>query len=146
MQEANLKIPKHEFTMLCDDIRQELGGKTSIMGLYDHHIVVPQLPYTLPKICFYTRFSSIDGAFKFNLSITSPTGEQRDVVCDSDIEMPDGANGGTFNVVVSPFDINNDGIYEVIIALAKGDDIFEYVYKFAVSDINSETYKIAKNS
>ena len=32
MQEVQIKAPKHEFTLLCDDIRQEMGGKTSLMG------------------------------------------------------------------------------------------------------------------
>jgi hypothetical protein len=134
MQEANLKIPKHEFTMLCDDVRQEVGGKTSIMGLYDHHIVVPQIPCILPKICFYTRFSNLDGLFKFNLSIISPNGEHRVIVCDSDVSIPTGAKEGTFNVAASPFDIIYEGIYEAIICLVKGNDSFEYVYKFAISD------------
>ena len=72
MQEVQIKAPKHEFTLLCDDIRQEMGGKTSLMGLYDHHIVVPQVPFVLPKVCFYTRFSRMDGTFKFSFSIVSP--------------------------------------------------------------------------
>jgi len=134
VQENNLKIPKHEFTMLCDDIRKELGGKTSIMGLYDHQILIPEIPYTLPKICFYTRFSNLDGIFKFNFSIISPDGEKRDIIRDSSVEIPDGAKEGTFNIVVSPFDISINGIYEVIIALTKCGDSFEYIYKFAVSD------------
>ena len=133
MQDTTLKIPIHEFTMLCDDIRQELGGKVSLMGLYDHHIAVAQIPYVLPKICFYTRFSNLDGVFKFSFSIIFPTGEQRDVISDSDVEIPKEAKEGTFNVAVSPLDITSEGIYEAIIALAKGDDRFEYVYKFAVS-------------
>ena len=53
MQEVQIKAPKHEFTLLCDDIRQEMGGKTSLMGLYDHHIVVPQVPFmtVLWRLC-----------------------------------------------------------------------------------------------
>jgi hypothetical protein len=77
MQEVQIKAPKHEFTLLCDDIRQEMGGKTSLMGLYDHHIVVPQIPFVLPKVCFYTRFSRMDGTFKFSFSIVSPTASAR---------------------------------------------------------------------
>lgn len=139
MQENDLKIPKHEFTMLCDDIRKEFGGKTSLMGIYDHHIVIPETPYVLPKICFYTRFSNLDGIFQFNFSIISPTGERRDIICDSDIEIPDGAKEGTFNIVASPFDITSEGLYDVIIALTKGDDSFEYIYKFAVSSSSNAT-------
>ncbi len=134
MQEVQIKAPKHEFTLLCDDIRQEMGGKTSLMGLYDHHIVVPQVPFSLPKVCFYTRFSRMDGDFKFSFAIVSPGGERKDVIRDSDVQIPDGAKEGTFNVIASPFEVNSDGIYEVILGLTKGADRFEYVYKFAISD------------
>jgi hypothetical protein len=133
MQEVQIKAPKHEFTMLCDDIRQEVGGKTSLMGLYDHHIVVPQVPFVLPKVCFYTRFGRMDGQFKFNFSIVSPAGERRDIIRDSDVQIPEGAKEGTFNVIASPFEVQAEGVYEVIIGLTKGADRFEYVYKFAIS-------------
>ena len=136
MQEVQIKAPKHEFTLLCDDIRQEMGGKTSLMGLYDHHIVVPQVPFVLPKVCFYTRFSRMDGTFKFSFSIVSPGGERKDIIRDSDVEIPDGAKEGTFNVIASPFEVSGEGIFEVIIGLTKGADRFEYVYKFAISDGN----------
>ncbi len=134
MQEVQIKAPKHEFTLLCDDIRQEMGGKTSLMGLYDHHIVVPQIPFVLPKVCFYTRFSRMDGTFKFSFSIVSPGGERKDIIRDSAVEIPEGAKEGTFNVIASPFEVGAEGIYEVIIGLTKGADRFEYVYKFAISD------------
>jgi hypothetical protein len=134
MQEVQIKAPKHEFTLLCDDIRQEMGGKTSLMGLYDHHIVVPQVPFSLPKVCFYTRFSRMDGDFKFSFAIVSPGGDRKDVIKESDVQIPEGAKEGTFNVIASPFEVNQDGIYEVILGLTKGADRFEYVYKFAISD------------
>ena len=134
MTEVQIKAPKHEFTLLCDDIRQEMGGKTSLMGLYDHHIVVPQVPFVLPKVCFYTRFSRMDGQFKFSFSIVSPGGERKDIIRDSDVQIPDGAKEGTFNVIASPFEVGSEGVYEVIIGLTKGADRFEYIYKFAISD------------
>jgi hypothetical protein len=134
MQEVQIKAPKHEFTLLCDDIRQEMGGKTSLMGLYDHHIVVPQVPFTLPKVCFYTRFSRMDGDFKFSFAIVAPNGDRKEVIRDSDVQIPDGAKEGTFNVIASPFEVVADGVYEVILGLTKGADRFEYVYKFAISD------------
>lgn len=134
MQEVQIKAPKHEFTILCDDIRQEMGGKASLMGLYDHHIVVPEVPFVLPKVCFYSRFSRMDGQFKFSFSIVSPTGERKDIIRDSDVQIPDGAKEGTFNVIASPFEVGAEGVYEVILGLTKGADRFEYVYKFAISN------------
>ena len=134
MQEVQVKAPKHEFTLLCDDFRQEMGGKTSLMGIYDHHIVVPQVPFVLPKVCFYTRFGRMDSQFKFSFSIVSPTGERKDIIRDSDVQIPEGAKEGTFNVIAALFEVAAEGVYEVIIGLTKGADRFEYVYKFAISD------------
>lgn len=39
------------WTIVCDDIRQEVGNKFSYMGLYGPQIFVPALPATLPKLC-----------------------------------------------------------------------------------------------
>ncbi len=134
MQEVQIKAPKHEFTLLCDDIRQEMGGKTSLMGLYDHHIVVPEVPFVLPKVCFFSKFSRMDGQFKFSFSVVSPNGERKDIIRDSDVQIPEGAKEGTFNVIASPFEVGAEGVFEVIIGLTKGADRFEYVYKFAISN------------
>ncbi len=134
MQEVQIKAPKHEFTLLCDDIRQEMGGKTSLMGLYDHHIVVPEVPFVLPKVCFFSKFSRTDGQSKFSFSVVSPNGERKDIIRDSDVQIPEGAKEGTFNVIASPFEVGAEGVFEVIIGLTKGADRFEYVYKFAISN------------
>jgi hypothetical protein len=37
-------------TIYCDDIRQEVGGKLSLMGVYNAVMYVPQFPVTLPKL------------------------------------------------------------------------------------------------
>lgn len=37
-------------TIYCDDIRQEVGGKLSLMGVYNAVMYVPQFPATLPKL------------------------------------------------------------------------------------------------
>lgn len=133
-QEIELKAPKHEFTLLCDDIRQEVDNKTSIVGLYDHHLIAAQVPIALSKICFYSRFTNMHGTYQFSFSIIAPDGECKDIVNNSDVEIPDGISEGTFHVTASPFDIRIEGIYKAIIGFAKSDDRFEYIYKFAVAD------------
>jgi hypothetical protein len=36
----------------CDDIRQEVGGKTSYMGIYAADMIIDAAaPFTLPKLC-----------------------------------------------------------------------------------------------
>lgn len=37
----------------CDDIRQEVGGKHSLIGCYGRALIVNKLPATLPKFCIF---------------------------------------------------------------------------------------------
>jgi hypothetical protein len=148
MDLVSSNAPKHEFTLLADDIRQEMGGKTSLMGLYDHHIVVPQIPYVLPKVCFYTRFSKMTGSYKFSFAIKSPSSDVKTIIDGSEVSIPDGAKEGTFNVVASPFDVSEEGLYEVTLTLVKDEEPFEYTYQFAISNAQrlQAEYEAAMNA
>ncbi|MBV2234499.1 MAG: hypothetical protein KUL75_03030 [Sterolibacterium sp.] len=42
---------RHIQTIFCDDIRHELGGKLSFIGVYTGHLFVRAFPVTLPKLC-----------------------------------------------------------------------------------------------
>lgn len=42
---------RHIQTVFCDDIRHELGGKLSFIGVYTGHLFVRAFPVTLPKLC-----------------------------------------------------------------------------------------------
>jgi len=45
---------KPNFSVLfCDDIRHELGGKVSLMGIYGSHLLVPSMPLHLPKLSIH---------------------------------------------------------------------------------------------
>lgn len=35
----------------CDDVRQEIGNKLSLIGVYTGQLLVPKLPISLPKLC-----------------------------------------------------------------------------------------------
>ena len=40
-------------TIFCDDIRYEINGKVTLVGVYAADMVLPNdFPVTLPKICF----------------------------------------------------------------------------------------------
>lgn len=38
-------------TIFCDDIRHEINGKVSYIGVYSGLMFVPQFPISLPKLC-----------------------------------------------------------------------------------------------
>jgi hypothetical protein len=41
----------HGITIFCDDIRNEMGNKHSLMGCYGADLIVPVIPTLLPKLC-----------------------------------------------------------------------------------------------
>lgn len=44
-------MQRHILTVFCDDIRHEMGGKFSYIGVYTGRLFVPTFPITLPKLC-----------------------------------------------------------------------------------------------
>jgi hypothetical protein len=42
-------------TQFCDDVRQEIGNKFSLMGCYGTDLYVPSFPITLPKLCVFVH-------------------------------------------------------------------------------------------
>lgn len=51
--------------ILCDDIRQELGNKYSLMGCYQGELIVPMVPAALPKLCIFASiYTPKDKPFK----------------------------------------------------------------------------------
>lgn len=39
----------------CDDVRQEIGNKFSLMGCYGTDLYVPSFPIRLPKLCAFVH-------------------------------------------------------------------------------------------
>jgi hypothetical protein len=44
------------FSIVCDDVRLEVGQKHSYMGIYTNSVILPSFPFTLPKLCFVLQF------------------------------------------------------------------------------------------
>lgn len=69
--------------LVCDDFRQEQGGKCTLLGVYGNTVVVEkdekgqQLPgdHALPSLAFYLAFSDGDGEFEAALELTDPNGQ-----------------------------------------------------------------------
>lgn len=67
-------IAKNVFTIVCDDIREEIGGKTSLMGVYSD-IILRSLPVVLPKLSFAFILRGIKRKFSnIDFIVTLPNG------------------------------------------------------------------------
>lgn len=56
----HLLVPANNLSILfSEDIREEEGGKASVIGLFGGGLIVPSLPVTLPKLCI-TMIADVD--------------------------------------------------------------------------------------
>ncbi len=46
---------RHVETLFCDDIRQEVAGKVSFIGVYSSNLFVQGFPVVLPKLCLAVK-------------------------------------------------------------------------------------------
>lgn len=49
---------KHKYTLMCDEVRQEMNGKFMLIGLYTPNISLAQLPAMLPALTFFVCLES----------------------------------------------------------------------------------------
>jgi hypothetical protein len=50
--------PRFLFTVVCDDVRQEIGNKMSMMGVYENAIILDGFPAVVPRLCFVMKARS----------------------------------------------------------------------------------------
>jgi hypothetical protein len=58
------------FSLFCDDIRTEIGGKISLMGIYQNDMLIQaDFPTVLPKFAILVKYYEIPEVFKDSLTI-----------------------------------------------------------------------------
>lgn len=121
---------RHVEVIYCDDIREELGGKISLMGVYTGDMIVSTIPLTLPKLCIVvTAMTDVSNPFQ-SLNARVEKGEDGVVlVSTGNIDVPSlqkKASGGEvsngarfhavgFHFVLSPFLVEEQTILRVIV-------------------------------
>lgn len=59
------------FSLFCDDLREEIGGKISLMGIYDRDLFFQaETPITFPRFVIFVRYFEIVGAFSDDLALS----------------------------------------------------------------------------
>ena len=104
-----MKVAKRIKTILCDDVRQEVGGKISLMGIYSQDIVVNKVPTIVPSINLVVMLEDIKEPFeKAYISVVMP---KSDTIKVSYPAPPNIEKGKTVNLVLglAPFKLNDTG-------------------------------------
>ena len=104
-----MKIAKKINTILCDDVRQEVGGKMSLMGIYSKDIIVNKVPAILPFINLVVMFEDIKEPFaNLFVSVITPKSEPIQLSYPAPKSLEKGKD---VNIIIglSPFRLNNIG-------------------------------------
>ena len=111
------KQPKFEYSIICDDIRQEIGNKLTFVGTYQDLIIVPKLPYTFPKLCFFVQYKDIKAGDRFLLELTDPSNKIVDKAIN--ITVPAGQKPPKMRLsrVFSPIRVEKEGRYTLSITV-----------------------------
>src|SRR5260370_17188032 len=63
---------KFRYFIVCDDIRQESGGKSTLVGVYDGNLVLPFFPIVTNKLVFRVSVMLLkDDSKEFTVKIRS---------------------------------------------------------------------------
>ncbi len=73
--------PKLSYTILCDDVRQELGGKYSLMGLFES-IYANSFPAVHPRFAIVNEWGGGKGEFRLKIRLLATN--RRDVLSESE--------------------------------------------------------------
>ncbi|HEX9021831.1 MAG TPA: hypothetical protein VF903_11285 [Nitrospirota bacterium] len=73
---AGAKVkPRLNYTLICDDVRQELGGKFSLMGLFES-IYANSFPALHHRFAIVNEWTGGRGEFVVKIRLLSPDREQ----------------------------------------------------------------------
>jgi len=126
------------YSIFCDDVRYEIGGKLSYIGIYTGDLIVMgNFPATLPKFCIVVNYSENPSEFGDNLELTiqvpgdpdeAPSTRidfQRTINPDASNDIaeygPDARVAMTTPMTFNGFHLKEEGFIRV--RMRRGDDI-----------------------
>lgn len=117
------RAAKLEYTILCDDIREEIGNKITFVGSYGPDIFVTKLPYSFPKLCFVSFCKDMKSGDLVTFLLSDPTGKQLGKTINATVPK-DGigpAKKLTIFAIFSPLLVNEEGLYKLITTFNQDD-------------------------
>lgn len=113
--------PKVIDWFLCDDIREEIGGKVSYMGIYGDDILCATLPAILPKIALCMKLEiEKEVEDKIFLKITQPDGQP--LIGPLEVKLarpinPAKSKKARIHIAITPFIIQKTGSHKLLISI-----------------------------
>lgn len=129
-------MTRYAHAIYCDDIRQEVGGKITLVGIYSGQCLVREIPCTLPKLCLSLNVSAsrakpvrsliVVGAFAGNevINMTLDSTQIAEIMAPSEGQRPDSKHMMlVLMAALSPFNVSTPGKLTLTVT-ADGEDIY----------------------
>lgn len=102
--------------IFCDDVRQEIGNKQSLIGVYSGDLLVRHLPVVLPKLCVVATLMLPQGAGSDSAHFRIMQGDQCLLKTDdlSELNPTEQKRRMTVVAVLSPFQIDDESSLYVV--------------------------------
>ena len=124
--------PKIKHTIICDDIRQEIGNKLSFIGIYGPTLLVTKIPYVFPKLCFVIFCEDVKGGDVFSIDLKNPSGEQLGNTITGNVPKQfDGNLNFLIFAIFSPLNAKQKGEHKLEITY-NDNDKWRYEINFVV--------------
>jgi len=118
-------------TLFCDDIRQEVGGKVSYIGIYAGVMFVNEIPAQLSKLCLAITYrDSIEANGTVTIRVIYEVDGEDQILTEADCELQGELALPTNDefrmlemrlfIQIAPFQITNEGKLKV--RVFKGED------------------------
>lgn len=126
------KIAKDEFFVLCDDIRDEIRNKRSLMGAYSGNIIVNKMPVTLSKMCVYVFLNKIKRKFEnIHIQIIIPKSKVHKLEMKAPAAIDVGKNI-SLGIILSPLKIEGEGNSRIELKF-DDDEKPSIIYRFEIT-------------
>ena len=123
-------IARHCEAIYCDDVRQEVSGKLTFVGVYSGNMIVVRTPTALPKLCVFVKIITPIGEPLGTHTVQvlhddKVIGELRNDGSTLERDTPNDATHAIRSVVitVSPFEVTDEGQVKVRVVLEDGSEL-----------------------
>lgn len=105
---------REKHSILCDDVRSEVGNKPSYMGVYTGAMLLPELPFQHPRLFIAKSFAGGEPSYTVGLKFVDPGGAS---ILNGTIPLHHA--GEEFGVIVNLGSIRFEraGSYELLLTL-----------------------------
>jgi len=115
---AARRKPKLEYSIVCDDIRQEINNKLSFIGIYgslNPQILVSKVPFLFPKLCFVMCFKNVKAGDKFATKLIGPSGKELGKAITGTAPKGTKSTGAiVFFALYTPLKVEEEGAYKLL--------------------------------